>query len=490
MSSKPQHPTVESLQPKFEFRPPGSLRINNRNARVHPKRQIRKIANSIAAIGHIVPIVTDENGVVLKGHASLAAAKLLNLPQVPTLIVSGLSEAQKRSFMIADNRLALDAGWDFELLAEEFDGLADLLRPIDLDLTITGFEPAEIDIVFADRQGEHASDQADAVPGLQHASVTRPGDLWRLRQHRLLCGDAGSARDLDLVMGGERARMVFTDPPYNLRIRGHVRGRGRTQHREFPFASGEMSEEQYSDFLAGFCQNVARACEDGAIAFTCIDWRHIEQMLKAGRAAFTELKNIVVWNKTSPGQGTFYRSQHELILVWKLGKGPHVNAFGLGQHGRTRSNVWTYAGTNSFRAGRDDELRMHPTVKPVALVADAMRDCSIKADIVLDVFLGSGTTIMAAEKIGRRGYGIEYDPAYVDLAIRRWQQYTKADAVLEGAERNFDELEAERRDGSGAPPASQAAEQTAAAEGYFTEQEWIEFCSGPGRIATTRRGDK
>jgi len=194
------------------------------------------------------------------------------------------------------------------------------------------------------------------------------------------------------------------------------------KHREFAFASGEMTDDEYVNFLSQSCRNIARVSTNGAITFICTDWRHFEALLRGGRTAFTELKNLVVWNKTSPGQGTFYRSQHELILAWKVGTDAHVNAFALGQHGRMRSNVWTYPGANNFRAGRDDELAMHPTVKPVALVADAIRDCSLKGDLVLDVFLGSGTTIMAAEKVGRRGYGIEYDPAYVDVSIRRWQQ--------------------------------------------------------------------
>jgi DNA modification methylase len=430
MLTKPQmSPPPASLPREIKFRPPASLVINKRNARVHPKRQIRKIANSIAAFGQLVPIVIDENGVVLKGHATLEAAKTLKLATVPTVTVSGLSEERKRAFMIADNRSAQDAGWNYEILAREFDELADLLQPIELDLTITGFEPAEIDFVLADR-GDPNSDPGDALPDFLKNTVTRPGDLWCLRDHRILCGDARSPSDLDTLMAGAPAMMVFTDPPYNVRIAGHARGRGRQKHREFAFASGEMSEKEYSRFLTDSCRNIARVCADGAIAFVCSDWRHIEPMLKAGRTTFTELKNLIVWNKTSPGQGTFYRSQHELILAWKLGEGPHVNAFGLGQHGRMRSNVWTYPGINSFRAGRDDELAMHPTVKPVALVADAIRDCSIRGNVVLDVFLGSGTTVMAAEKLGRRGFGIEYDPAYVDVSIRRWQQYTKADAVL------------------------------------------------------------
>jgi DNA modification methylase len=364
--------------------------------------------------------------------------------------VSGLSEAQKRAFMIADNRLAQDAGWNYEILGSEFEELSDLLQPIELDLSVTGFDPAEIDIILNDHSAAKP-DPGDTVPEIQKNQVTRPGDLWRLRDHRILCGDARSAADLDRLLAGSRVRMVFTDPPYNAPIAGHVQGRGRVKHREFAFASGEMTEKEYVDFLSQFCRNIARVCMDGAIAFICTDWRHFEALLRAGRTEFAELKNVIVWNKTSPGQGTFYRSQHELIFAWKYGNAAHVNAFELGQHGRMRSNVWTYPGANNFRAGRHDELAMHPTVKPVALVADAMRDCSMKGDLVLDVFLGSGTTIMAAEKVGRRGFGIEYDPAYVDVSIRRWQQYTKADAVLFADGRTFHEIEAERRGGEKAP---------------------------------------
>jgi DNA modification methylase len=444
MSTKPSIASPR-LPRALIYRTPGSIQINERNARVHSKRQIQKIAKSIAAFGHIVPIVVDEKQVVLKGHATLEAAKFLGLATVPTITVSGLSDSQKRAFMIADNRLAQDAGWNYEVLGSEFEELSDLLRPIDLDLSITGFDPAEIDIILRDH-GPTKPDPGDAIPAVEPNPVARPGDLWRLRDHHILCGDARSAADLDRLLAEARARLVFTDPPYNVRIAGHVQGRGRVKHREFAFASGEMTDDEYVNFLSQSCRNIARVCVDGAIAFICTDWRHFEALLKAARTASAELKNVIVWNKTSPGQGTFYRSQHELILAWKVGSGPHINAFELGQHGRMRSNVWTYPGANSFRAGRHDELAMHPTLKPVALVADAIRDCSLKGDLVLDVFLGSGTTIMAAEKVGRRGFGMEYDPAYVDVSIRRWQQYTRADAVLLADGRTFREVEAERRE--------------------------------------------
>lgn len=439
-----------TLPQRIVLRAPESLRVNPRNARRHSKRQIRQIAASIREFGHLVPILLDENDVVLAGHGRLAAAKLLKLNSVPTLTATGLSDAQKRAFTIADNKITENAGWDREILAAEFEALFELLPPIGLDLTITGFSTGEIDQILAD-QGPSKADPGDVVPALEDDVVTIYGDLWQLGPHRILCGDARSGSDLDRLMDGDAARMVISDPPYNVKIHGHVQGRGRIQHREFAFASGEMGEEEFVAFLEAAFRNMARGCVDGAIAFVFIDWRHIGELLKAAKAVFTEYKNLVVWNKTSPGQGSFYRSQHELIGVFKIGSAEHINSFGLGQYGRMRSNIWTYPGVNSFHAGRQDELAMHPTVKPVALVADAMRDCSMKGDVVLDVFLGSGTAIMAAEKVGRRGFGLEYDAAYVDVAVRRWQTYTRADAVLVGDGRTFDEIAAERLEVSAAP---------------------------------------
>lgn len=427
----------------IEWLPPSALHPNPKNARRHSKKQTQQIAESITAFGNLVPIVRDENDVVLLGHGRLAAARLLQLDAVPSLKVLNLSEAQKRALMLADNKIAENAGWNRQMLAGEFGELPDLLAPIGLDLTITGFGLGEIEQVLDDHSAS-VGDPSDTVPAPQGAAISRPGDVWIAGPHRIACGDARSEGALDRLMAGTKARMVISDPPYNVRIHGHVQGRGRIKHREFAFGSGEMSERQFVGFLKATFQNLVRVTADGAIAFIFIDWRHIGELLKAGLPVFSEYKNLVVWNKTSPAQGTFYRSQHELIGVFKIGAAEHINTFGLGQHGRTRSNVWTYPGVNGFRAGRMDELAMHPTVKPVALIADAMRDCSRKGDIVLDTFLGSGTTVMGAEKVGRRGFGMEVDPAYVDVAVRRWQSYTRDDAVLERTGQTFEEVAAER----------------------------------------------
>lgn len=320
--------------------------------------------------------------------------------------------------------------------------LAPLLEPAGLDLEIIGFEPAEIDALMGDLV-DPEQDPADELPEVGGIPVSRPGDLWILREHRVLCGDARNAADVRKLMGDTAAVLVFTDPPYNVRV-ASIGGSGKIKHREFAAASGEMTPAQFTKFLVEALSLAATYSEVGSVHYVCIDWRHLREMLDAGEEVYTELKNLVVWAKTNAGQGTFYRSQHELIFVFKNGDAPHCNNFELGQYGRRRSNVWTYAGVNTFRTGRHDDLAVHPTVKPIALVTDAMRDCSRRGDIVLDPFLGSGTTILAAERVGRRGFGIEIDPLYVDAAVRRWQNFTKRDAVLKGTDETFDEMEISR----------------------------------------------
>jgi DNA modification methylase len=435
-------------QPIATF-PIDKLRPNPRNARNHSKKQIRQLANSIARFGWTYPIVVDENTVILAGHARYSAAQLLGCHTVPVIVLSGLSDPEKRALALADNKIAANSGWDRKLLAEELGELATLLPEFDLDLEITGFEPAEVDSLLGDL-ADPEQDPADEAPALEKEAISRIGDLWELGPHRLLCGDAQSAAAYRLLMGGVSAAMVFTDPPYNVPIK-RVQGRGRIKHREFVQASGEMSPAHFTRFLRRSLALAAEHSADGSIHFVFTDWRHINELSAAGSSVYSELKNIVVWVKTNAGQGSFYRSQHELICVFKSGEGPHQNNVELGRHGRNRSNVWTYPGVNSFRAGRLDDLSVHPTPKPVALVADAIRDCSRRGEIVLDPFMGSGTTILAAERVGRRGYGLELDPRYVDAAIRRWQAYTRRDAVLKDSGETFDEVSAVRAGTRGAP---------------------------------------
>ena len=460
--------------PAIEVVPVGQLRPYSRNARRHSKRQIAQIAASIEKFGFNNPVLIDEADHIMAGHGRVAAAKQLGLSEVPVLRLAHMSELEKRAFVIADNRLAEKAGWDRELLAIELGELAVLLTD-EFDVTITGFETAEIDLLLEDLGAE--PDRADKVPRVRAGpTASQTGDLWRLGRHRLICGDAREEHAFARLMIDQLADMVFTDPPYNVPILGHVGGRGAVKHREFAFASGEMDPKEFAAFLRSILGLAARYSGDGSIHFVCMDWRHAGELIEIGRTVFDELKNLCVWVKTNAGQGSFYRSQHELVLVFKKGSAPHINNFELGQHGRTRTNVWTYAGVNTFRAGRMDDLAVHPTVKPVALVADAMRDCSRRGGLVLDPFMGSGTTIMAGEKVGRRVYGIECDPAYVDVAIRRWQGFSGSEAVLDETGQTFAEVDAARRTPEVmARPAAPASAQ-APAECEDAANDWVRLC--------------
>ncbi len=408
--------------------PTSVLSFNRRNARTHSKKQVRQIAASIREFGFVNPVLIDEANLVIAGHCRLAAARLLNLETVPAIRLSHLSETQKRALAIADNKLAENAEWDQELLARELECLSEI--EVDFDVEITGFEAAEIDLLIEGLEHAESDPKADAIPespGTEDVTVA-PGDLWLLGRHRLLCGDARDPGAFRRLMAGESAQMVFTDPPYNVSI-GHVCGLGRIKHREFAMASGEMTEGQFVEFLRQTLANLAMHSADGSIQYLCMDWRHLYELLTAGRAVYSELKNLCVWNKSNAGMGSFYRGKHEMILAFKNGKGPHINNFGLGERGRYRSNVWDYAGVNTLKSDRQAELQMHPTVKPVALVADAILDCSRRGGIVLDAFAGSGTTVIAAERTGRRAYALEIDPVYVETAIRRWEDYTGDHAV-------------------------------------------------------------
>src|SRR6195256_906409 len=380
------------------------------NPRTHSKKQIVQIANAIRRFGFTNPVLVDDVNGIIAGHGRVDGAKVVGLDQVPTVRLSDLSEAEIRAYVIADNRLAENAGWDRALLGLELQYLTEL--EIDFDVTVTGFELPEIDLLIGELSlAANDNDAADAVvevaPG---PAVTRLGDVWSIGSHRLICGDSTKAETYQQLLGDVRAQMVFTDPPYNVRISGHVGGLGSIQHREFAMASGEMSQAEFTAFLQSVFGHLAAYSVDGAVHFQCMDWRHCPEIMAAGAAAYTELKKICVWGKNNGGIGRASRPPREIFFVFKSGTAPHINNVELGKHGRYRTNVWSYAGVNSFGGDRAD-LSLHPTVKPVAMVADAIRDGSHRKGILLDAFLGSGTTLIAAEKTGRRGYGIEIDRA-------------------------------------------------------------------------------
>jgi DNA modification methylase len=420
------------------------VRPHPSNARTHSKKQVRQIAASIRALGFAAPILIDENKVLIAGHGRLEAAKSLAMSSIPAIVVCGLSEAKKRALRLADNRIALSAGWDRERLAIELAALPAFLLEDDLDISVTGFEPAEIDALHADFE-DAATDPADAIDEscLAGPGVTQFGDLWQLGKHRLACGDARSHDDLSRLLAGERAHMAFLDPPYNVAVRSVV-GRGAVKHDEFAMASGEMSRNAFIAFLKDTLGAASEFSIDGAVHFACMDWRHIEELITASRAVYGAMLNLIVWVKTNAGQGSFYRSQHEMIGVFRVGAASHLNTIELGRHGRNRSNVWHYAGANTFRAGRMNDLRAHPTVKPVAMIADAMKDCTRRNEVVLDTFCGSGATLLAAERVGRRGCGLEIHPGYVDVAVRRWQAFSGKDALHVASGLTFEEIGVQR----------------------------------------------
>ena len=442
---------IDAHAATIQHRPPGSLRPYARNARTHSRKQVRQIADSIRRFGFTNPVLVSDEGEIIAGHGRVEAAKLLGLESVPTLPLSHLSETERRAYVLADNKLALNAGWDQDMLAIELQALVDL----QFDTSLTGFSTAEIDLTLdaARERDPEAPDAAeDVVPPLGGPAVCRPGEVWRLGRHRLLCSDAREPGAYEALMAGERADLVFTDPPYNVAIDGNVCGAGAVRHREFAMAAGEMSKAAFTSFLTASLGAMAGVCRAGGRAGGCVGGgalgggagRHMGELTAAGEAVFSELKNLCVWNKTNGGMGAFYRSKHELVFVYKVGTEPHTNTFGLGDGGRYRTNVWDYPGISSPTATRGEELAMHPTVKPVALVADAIRDCSGRGEIVLDGFGGSGTTLIAAETTGRNGRLIEYDPLYCDVILRRFQKLTGRSPTLGETGKSFETVEAGR----------------------------------------------
>jgi DNA modification methylase len=411
------------------------LRPAEHPVRTRGRRALAKLGRSLEFFGQVVPVLVDEAYTIIDGHSVWRALKKLGHTEVRISVISGRPAAEVKALRLALNRLPQDAAWVDENVRKDLEELITL----SFDTDLTGFDAVEIDHYLDVDLPTANVVQDDDVPALQTTAISRPGDIWVCGRHRVGCGNALDGSFIDTLMVGSQAAMAFIDPPYNLQIQGHVSGKGRHVHREFAQASGEMSDAEYTEFLIGSMGTVVATCSPSALLYVCMDWRHLYPLLMAGRKLDLPLLNLVVWAKTNAGMGGLYRSQHEFIAVFKAGADPHLNNVELGRHGRSRSNLWSYRGMNSFGGGRDELLASHPTVKPIMLVADAVRDCTGRGDIVLDTFLGSGTTLIAAEETGRICRGCDLDPLYVDVAVRRWQAKTRADAVHEVTAETFDE---------------------------------------------------
>lgn len=427
-------PTTNDLE--IKYRKILDLKPYANSPRIHNRAKRQKLEKLLRHFGQITPVIIDREGNIVDGHLLVDLLKKIGKHEVATVEVHTNDPGEIRAIRLSLNRVTQEAEWDGTRLKSEYLELLD----IDLDMSLTGFDPVEIDMTMSLEEPSSAVIE-DAPPAVdpEAVAVTRSGDLWVLGGNRVLCGDARDPAAMVSLFDGQTAQMVISDPPYNVRIVGNVSGLGANHHREFAMASGEMTSPQFTDFLADFLTAACPVLADGAILFICMDWKHLPELFAAtGRVGLTPM-NLCVWAKTNAGMGTFYRSQHEMVLAVKKGTAPHINNFELGKKGRSRSNLWTYRGMNVPGKERDGLLKLHPTVKPVALVADAIKDVSYRGSIVLDSFLGSGTTLIAAETTGRRCFGIEYDPLYVDLIVRRWMDHTGGTATLAETGETFEQ---------------------------------------------------
>jgi DNA modification methylase len=401
--------------------PIASCKQLGRETRKHPPQQLRKLTASLSQFGFVLPILIDREGRVVAGWGLVLAATQLGLSEVPAVSLTDLSEAELRVLRLALNRLTEDAAWDRAALGLEFSDLVKLEPEIDLE--VSGFEIGEVDLHLDDGG---ADDEEDELPAIERgtAPIARADDFWVLGDHRLLCSDALRAESYPHVLGPDKAEMMFADPPYNVPIERHVSGLGAVKHVDFAMASGELSSAEFQSFLRTSLGHAAGYSINGAIHYVCMDWRHQGELMAAGDQVYRELKNLCIWNKSNAGMGSLYRSKHELIFVFKVGKGAHINNIALGRYGRHRTNVWDYASQNALNGTAKSKLSLHPTVKPVGMIADAIRDCSNRGGLILDPFGGAGTTLIAAERTGRRARVIELDPIFVDVSIERWQRLT------------------------------------------------------------------
>lgn len=441
MATKKQEEVLQAQALAVSYISPEEVKPYQNNPKKHSEKQITQIINSIKEFKFNNPILIDENNVLIAGHGRLLASKHLQIKEIPAIRLTHLTESQKKAYRIADNKLTENGAWDTDLLKIEFEEIQKL--NLDLNLDITGFDNQEIDLLF--NPPPPADNKLNKIPYIPEKEiVSKAGDIWQLGSHRIICGDALERITFERLLQDKHAAMVFTDPPYNVKINGHVCGNGAIKHKEFAMASGEMGSNEFTEFLSANFKLLKEFSKNGSLHLICMDWRHVEEISRAGHV-YDEFKNICVWNKTNAGMGSLYRSKHEFIFVYKNGEQKHINNIELGSKGRYRTNVWDYAGVNTFK--NTNLLKLHPTVKPVELIWDAILDVSKRGDIVLDSFLGSGSTLIACEKSHRICYGIELEPLYIDTTIRRWQELTGKDAIREGDGKTYKELLAEKLKG-------------------------------------------
>jgi len=423
------------------YYPPDALTPYKGNARTHDDAQIEVLKSSINTFGFVNPALIDKDGVIVAGHGRVEAARQLGLELIPALCIDGLSQDELKAYRLADNKIAEKAGWDSEILAIELQHLEQV--ELDFSLEVTGFTSVEIDEAIFTTQDEENVDAADIPPAVEDVAVSRSGDMWLMGKHRLLCGSALDAANFDRLMGEDKAQLVCQDPPWNIAV-SSISGSGKTKHRPFQMANGEMSDAEFRDFIEGQLACNMGYAKPGAVIQSFIDWRGVEKVIAAGTELDLKLINVLVWAK---GHGTFgspWRSAHELIVCFLIPGGEIKDRVQMGKYGRMRSNVLEVPGMGSFGKGRAEALAAHPTSKPIVLISELIRDVTDRGDIVLDSFMGSGSALLGCERSGRVARGMELDPLYVDVIVKRWQNFTGEEAVLEGDGRSFEAIAEER----------------------------------------------
>jgi DNA modification methylase len=442
------------------MRPLLELKLAVRRLRKAEEAHVVEVMHSIQALGICRPILVDRHDEIIDGQIVFLAAQRLGLDRIPAITIDHLDDAEVRVLRIALNRLAEKGSWDLDALKAEVEELI----TIDTDIEVTGLTGEEIDLLILDQNNDPSADDGVIEPDLTAPAVTQLGDSWLLGEHRLLCTDAREAASYTRLFGdGPAARVVITDPPFGCKIAGLVSGNGAVKHQDFIDGSGGMSSEELEGLLAAAYDNAARHLVDGGLVYSFMDYRELETLLRVGRKLGFALLNILVWDKGRGGMGGLYRSACEFICLFKSGNAPHLDRVSLGKHGRDRTTVLSYPGATTPGSSAREQLHAHPTPKSVELIADIMIDTTDRGEIILDPFMGSGTAVIAAQRTGRVAYGLELDPHYCDVIVKRFERVTGIEAVHAGTGMTFAQIAAERH-ALGAPGAADTAPVTVVAD--------------------------